>query len=157
MAYALEDARVFPHLSVEENIHLGQWVIEKRAGRTEFKPESSFEIFPKLETLWDRRGGTLSGGEKKMVSICRALALNPSLLLLDESLEGLAPLVVKHFTEAMKRIREMGISIILAESNLVTASQIVDRAYVVERGEIYFEGTTDQIMADAKLRTIVGR
>lgn len=157
MAYAPEDARVFPHLSVEENIHLGQWVIEKRAGRTEFKPESSFEIFPKLQALWDRRGGTLSGGEKKMVSICRALALNPSLLLLDESLEGLAPLVVKHFTEAMKRIREMGISIILAESNLVTASQIVDRAYVVERGEIYFEGTTDQIMADTKLRTIVGR
>jgi branched-chain amino acid transport system ATP-binding protein len=157
LAYAPEDARVFPDLSVEENVNLGRWIVEKRRERLDFTPEMSFDIFPKLRQLWHRRGGTLSGGEKKMVSISRALALNPTLLLLDESLEGLAPLVVKHFAEAMDRIREMGISIILAESNLATASQIVDRAYVVERGEIYFEGTTDQIMADAKLRTIVGR
>ena len=157
LAYAPEDARVFPHLSVEENVNLGQWIIEKRQGRKDFTPQMSFDIFPKLKTLWHRRGGTLSGGEKKMVSICRALALNPSLLLLDESLEGLAPLVVKHFTEAMRRIREMGISIILAESNLATASLVVDRAYIVERGEIYFEGTPREIMADEKLRTIVGR
>ncbi|MBU0515852.1 MAG: ATP-binding cassette domain-containing protein [Proteobacteria bacterium] len=157
LAYAPEDARVFPHLSVEENVSLGKWIIEKRRGQIPFTPEMSFDIFPKLRDLWHRRGGTLSGGEKKMVSVSRALALNPTLLLLDESLEGLAPLVVKHFTEAMRRIQAMGISIILAESNLATASQVVDRAYVVERGEIYFEGTTDEIMADAKLRTIVGR
>jgi branched-chain amino acid transport system ATP-binding protein len=157
MAYAPEDARVFPRLSVEENVTLGRWIIEKRRDRLDFTPEMSFDIFPKLETLWHRRGGTLSGGEKKMVSITRALALNPKLLLLDESLEGLAPLVVKHFTEALHRIRDMGISIILAESNLATAAQIVDRAYIVERGEIFFQGTTDEIMADARLRTIVGR
>jgi len=157
LAYAPEDARVFPQLSVEENVSMGKWVIERKRDQMPFTPEMSFEIFPKLQELWHRRGLNLSGGEKKMVSVGRALALNPTLLLLDESLEGLAPLVVKHFTEALKRIQAMGISIILAESNLATASQIVDRAYVVERGEIYFEGTTDDIMADSKLRTIVGR
>ncbi len=157
LAYAPEDARVFPGLSVEENVTLGRWIIERRRDSLDFTPEMSFDIFPKLRELWHRQGGTLSGGEKKMVSISRALALNPKLLLLDESLEGLAPLVVRHFTEALHRIRDMGISIILAESNLATAAQIVDRAYIVERGEIFFEGTTDEIMADARLRTIVGR
>ena len=92
-----------------------------------------------------------------MVSITRALALSPTLLLLDESFEGLAPLVVRHFSDAMRRIRDMGISIILAESNLGNAAKVVDRAYVVERGEILFAGSPQQIAADEKLATIVGR
>ena len=78
-------------------------------------------------------------------------------MLLDESFEGLAPLVVKAFMEAMRRIRDLGISIILAESNLGNASLVVDRAYVVERGEIMFTGTPGEIAGDAKLCTIIGR
>ncbi len=92
-----------------------------------------------------------------MVAVTRALALSPSLLLLDESFEGLAPLVVRHFSHAMRRIRDMGISIILAESNLGNASKVIDRAYVVERGEILFEGLPQQIAEDEKLSIIVGR
>jgi len=92
-----------------------------------------------------------------MVAVTRALALSPSLLLLDESFEGLAPLVVRHFSQAMRRIRDMGISIILAESNLGNASKVIDRAYVVERGEILFEGLPQQIAEDEKLSIIVGR
>ncbi|RJX35385.1 MAG: ATP-binding cassette domain-containing protein [Desulfarculus sp.] len=157
LAYAPEDARVFPELSVKENISLGMWVAEASAGGGGFQPERGFEIFPKLQDLWDRRGGNLSGGEKKMVSITRALALSPSLLLLDESFEGLAPLVVRHFMEAMRRIRDLGISIILAESNLANASLVVERAYVVERGEILFAGTPREIAGDEKLCTIIGR
>lgn len=157
LAYAPEDARVFPELSVAENVNLGMWVAEDSAGGGHFQPAQGFEIFPKLKDLWDRKGGNLSGGEKKMVSITRALALSPSLLLLDESFEGLAPLVVRHFMEAMRRIRDLGISIILAESNLGNASLVVERAYVVERGEILFAGPPAQIAGDEKLCTIIGR
>lgn len=157
MAYSPEDARVFPELTVEENVRLGMWISEKRPQGAEFTAEQGFEFFPKLEVLWPRKGGNLSGGEKKMVSITRALALSPTLLLLDESFEGLAPLVVRHFSEAMRRIRDLGISIILAESNLGNASKVIDRAYVVERGEILFAGTPQEIADNEKLATIVGR
>lgn len=157
LAYAPEDSRVFPDLTVQENVNLGVWVVEKRRNGGTFQPEQGFEIFPKLKDLWERPGGNLSGGEKKMVAVTRALALSPSLLLLDESFEGLAPLVVRHFSQAMRRIRDMGISIILAESNLGNASKVIDRAYVVERGEILFEGLPRQIAEDEKLATIVGR
>jgi branched-chain amino acid transport system ATP-binding protein len=158
LAYAPEDSRVFPELSVEQNINLGIWVGEKRAeGAEPFALDQAYAIFPKLRDLIERKGGTLSGGEKKMVSISRALALNPDLLLLDESFEGLAPLVVKHFMEAMRRIRDMGISIMLAESNLRSTSKVVDRAYVVERGEIIFKGLTDEIAKNEQLSKIVGR
>lgn len=157
LAYSPEDARVFPDLTVAENIQLGIWVTEERQEGNHFQIEQGFRIFPKLQELWERRGENLSGGEKKMVSITRALALSPTLLLLDESFEGLAPLVVRHFSDAMRRIRDMGISIILAESNLGNAAKVVDRAYVVERGEILFAGSPQQIADDEKLATIVGR
>ncbi len=158
LAYAPEDSRVFPELSVEENINLGMWVSEKRTDVDEpFTLARAFEIFPKLQELAERKGGNLSGGEKKMVSITRALALNPDLLLLDESFEGLAPLVVKHFMDAMRRIRDMGISIMLAESNLRNASKVIHRAYVVERGEIIFQGLPNEIAQNEQLSKIVGR
>jgi branched-chain amino acid transport system ATP-binding protein len=158
LAYSPEDARVFPELTVEENINLGVWVVEKRQeGGDVFSVQQGFEIFPKLRDLINRKGGNLSGGEKKMVSITRALALSPSLLLLDESFEGLAPLVVTHFMEAMRRIRNLGISILLAESNLRNASLVAERAYVVERGEIIFKGPPGEIAGNEKLATIVGR
>lgn len=157
LAYSPEDARVFPDLTVEENVRLGLWVTEKREEGNFFQLEQGFEIFPKLQQLWERRGLNLSGGEKKMVAVTRALALSPRLLLLDESFEGLAPLVVRHFIQALRRIRDMGVSIILAASNLGNASKVVDRAYVVERGEILFAGTPQEIAADRRLAVIVGR
>ncbi len=157
LAYSPEDARVFPELTVEENVRLGLWVTEKREEGNFFQLEQGFEIFPKLQQLWQRRGLNLSGGEKKMVAVTRALALSPRLLLLDESFEGLAPLVVRHFIQALRRIRDMGVSIILAASNLGNASKVVGRAYVVERGEILFAGTPEEIAADRQLALIVGR
>jgi branched-chain amino acid transport system ATP-binding protein len=157
MAYSPEDARVFPDLTVEENIHLGIWVTEKGARAGVFSMEQCFAIFPGLKGFWRRKGTTLSGGEKKMVSIARALAMSPSLLLLDESFEGLAPLILKHFIEAMKNIRDLGISILLAESNLRNASLVSERTFVIERGEIIFEGSPAQIQDDETLLRIVGR
>ena len=157
LAYSPEDTRVFPGLTVEDNINLGTWITSKTERAASFRYEEALEVFPDLQKLMKRRGQYLSGGEKKMVSITRALALSPSLMLLDESLEGLAPVVVKGFSEAMRNIRDLGISVLLAESNIRNASQVAERSYIVERGEIIFEGDPNRIMEDERLLRIVGR
>lgn len=157
LGYSPEDTRVFRDLTVEENINLGMWITEKTVRSGSFSLQKGIDIFPALGKFLKRKGTNLSGGEKKMTSITRALALNPSLLLLDESLEGLAPLVVRHFTEAMRNIRDLGISILLAESNLRNASLVAESAYIVERGEIIYHGPPEEIQQDEKLLRIVGR
>jgi branched-chain amino acid transport system ATP-binding protein len=154
LGYSPEDTRLFSELTVKENIILSTWV--KGKGEM-FSFETIFNIFPRINQLLDRKGLNLSGGEKKMVSIARALALNPSLLLLDEAFEGLAPLVVKHFIEALNQIRGLGVTILLGESNVRIASQTAERSYIVERGEIIFEGHPRDILENEKLLTLVGR
>jgi branched-chain amino acid transport system ATP-binding protein len=158
IAYAPEDSRLFPELSVEENIQLGTWITSKTERSGSFDLEKAFHIFPAIRKLIKRRADTLSGGEKKMVSISRALALSPSLVLLDESFEGLSPLVVSAFSEAMVNIKkELGSSILLAESNVHNAAQVAERSYIIERGEIIFEGQPSEILEDEQLLKLVGK
>ncbi|MBW1674093.1 MAG: ATP-binding cassette domain-containing protein, partial [Deltaproteobacteria bacterium] len=158
IAYAPEDSRLFPELSVEENIQLGTWITSKTERAGSFDLEKAFHIFPAIKKLIKRRADTLSGGEKKMVSISRALALSPSLVLLDESFEGLSPLVVNAFSEAMVSIKkELGASILLAESNVHNAAQVADRSYIIDRGEIIFEGPPSEILENEKLLKLVGK
>ena len=92
-----------------------------------------------------------------MVSISRALALNPSLILLDEAFEGLAPLVVTHFIKALQQVRELGITILLGESNIHIARLLTDKVFIIERGEIYFEGSPKEILENEELIKLVGR
>lgn len=154
IGYSPEDTRIFTELTVEENINLSTWV----RGKGEiFSYEKIFAIFPKIKDFLDRKGLNLSGGEKKMVSVARALALNPSLLLLDEAFEGLAPLVVNHFMEALRQIRKLGVTILLGESNVRIVSQVTERTYIVERGEIIFEGHPREILENEKLLLLVGK
>jgi len=157
LAYSPEDMRVFSELTVEENINLSTWITSKTERMKDFSIEKTFSIFPEIKKLLKRRGIYLSGGEKKMVSITRALALNPTLLLLDESFEGLAPIVVSRFRDALRRIKDLGITILLAESNVRIASQVAERSYIVERGEIVFEGEPDEILENKKLLKLIGR
>jgi len=158
IAYAPEDSRLFGELSVLENIRLGFWISEGTGRSGTFDLEKAYEIFPAVRKLANRRAETLSGGEKKMVSISRALALNPSLLLLDESFEGLSPLVVQAFSEAMENIREnLGVSILLAESNVHNASQVAREAYIIDRGEIIFSGKPREILEDENLLKLIGK
>ena len=114
-------------------------------------------MFPEVKEFMDRRGLHLSGGQKKMVGIARAMALSPSILLLDEPFEGLAPVVVTRFIDAVKKIKAMGISLLIAESNLMTSVRIADRLYAIDRGEIIYEGSPRAVFEDdAVMKTIRG-
>jgi branched-chain amino acid transport system ATP-binding protein len=145
IGYSPEDAGIFPDLTVAENFRISQ-SLARAAGRGAVAvgpggiDERVLGLFPEIGQFTGRRGLHLSGGQKKMVAIGRAMTLSPSVLLLDEPFEGLAPVVVSRFVDAVKQIKAMGISLLIAESNLMTASRVADRLYAIDRGEIIFEG-----------------
>lgn len=160
IGYAPEDAGIFPDLSVAENFHLCEWLgrpARKGNGGTANTDveERIFAVFPEVKALMERRGLHLSGGQKKIVAIARAMALSPSILLLDEPFEGLAPVVVTRFIDAVKKIKSMGISLLIAESNLMTATRIADRLYAIDRGEIIYEGSPQAVFEDDRVMQTV--
>jgi branched-chain amino acid transport system ATP-binding protein len=159
IGYAPEDAGIFPELSVAENFHICEWLARKGgdAAAAERVEERVFGVFPEVKSFLTRRGMHLSGGQKKMVAVARAMTLSPSILLLDEPFEGLAPVVVSRFIDAVNQIKAMGISLLIAESNLSHAIRIADRIYAIDRGEILFSGTPKGAMQDENvMRTLRG-
>jgi len=156
IGYSPEDCGVFPDLSVSENLMISRWlgdeVAKRRNGGQRVDPEAqAFSLFPEVQNLLQRQGLHLSGGQRKMVAIARAMMLSPSLLLLDEAFEGLAPVVVNRFAEAVTKIKAMGVSILMAESHLGAATRIGDRLYAIDRGEIIFHGSPREALADEKV------
>jgi branched-chain amino acid transport system ATP-binding protein len=111
-----------------------------------------FALFPQLATLARQRGGSLSGGEQQMLTIARTLMTGPRLLLLDEPSEGLAPVVVKALTETIAALKREGLAILLSEQNLAFARRLADRAYIIEKGQIKFEGTFAALDADVEIQ-----
>jgi branched-chain amino acid transport system ATP-binding protein len=158
IGYAPEDTGVFPDLTVEENFQVAEWLTRAAPGASGVASrERVFGIFPEVRTLLARRGLHLSGGQKKMVAITRAMTLNPSVLLLDEPFEGLAPVVVTRFIEAVRAIKTLGISVLIAESHVTNATRVADRLYAIDRGEIIFQGDPRAVLADEDvMRTIRG-
>src|SRR5205085_11835968 len=158
IGYAPEDCGIFPDLSVEENFEITEWLTsktKKTAGATD--RQRIFSVFPEVQTFLKRRGLHLSGGQKKMVAITRAMTLSPSILLLDEPFEGLAPVVVTRFIEAVEAIKAMGISVLIAESNLANATRVCDRLYAIDRGEIIFHGRPREVFDNEDvIKTIRG-
>jgi branched-chain amino acid transport system ATP-binding protein len=160
IGYSPEDAGIFPDLTVTENFLISQ-SLARAAGKA--VPSGNgidprvLTLFPEIGQFTGRRGLYLSGGQKKMVAIGRAMTLSPSILLLDEPFEGLAPVVVSRFIDAVKQIKAMGISLLIAESNLMTASRVADRLYAIDRGEIIFEGEPKRAFENPDvMRTIRG-
>jgi branched-chain amino acid transport system ATP-binding protein len=156
IGYAPEDCGVFPELSVNENLMISRWlgdeVAKRRTGAARADPEAqAFAVFPEVQGLLQRQGLHLSGGQRKMVAIARAMMLSPTLLLLDEAFEGLAPVIVNRFTEAVMKIKAMGVSILMAESHLGAATRIGDRLYAIDRGEIIFHGPPKDALADERV------
>ena len=156
IGYSPEDCGVFPELSVGENLMISRWlgedVAKRRNGGRRGDPEAqAFAVFPEVKSLLQRQGLHLSGGQRKMVAVARAMMLSPTLLLLDEAFEGLAPVVVNRFTEAVMKIKAMGVSILMAESHLAAATRIGDRLYAIDRGEIIFHGKPGDALADERV------
>jgi branched-chain amino acid transport system ATP-binding protein len=155
IGFAPEDCGVFPELSVSENLMISRWLgdeVARRRGVAHPDPEAqAYAIFPEVQALLARQGLHLSGGQRKMVAVARAMMLSPTLLLLDEAFEGLAPVIVNRFTEAVMKIKALGVSILMAESHLAAATRIGDRLYAIDRGEIIFHGAPKDALADDKV------
>jgi branched-chain amino acid transport system ATP-binding protein len=156
IGYAPEDCGIFPDLTVEENFQITAWLAKDAAARG--KPDPTiFSIFPEIKAFLTRRGLHLSGGQKKMLAITRALTLKPAILLLDEPFEGLAPVVVTRFIEAVRAIKALGVSVLIAESHVQNAGRIADRLYAIDRGEIIFAGRPAELLGKAEvMKTLHG-
>jgi len=152
LGWVPEDRRVFPDLSVEENLEAGRQPPRPRAPL--WTKERLYALFPNLEELRRRPAGRISGGEQQMLTVARTLMGNPQVIMLDEPSEGLAPLVVERMAAAVIEMKREGLGVLLAEQNLRFARAVSDRATIIEKGKIRFDGTVATLLADeAVLRT----
>lgn len=154
IGFAPEESEVYADLTVAENIELSTWTRPTGRPAAERITEA-YAVFPKLRQYLARGGAQLSGGERKMVSIARALTLDPKLLLLDEPFEGLSPAIIPLIAEGVASIRAMGKGVLMAESNVHHVPDYVDRLYVLERGELMFSGTLAEAYRDREVMRVI--
>ena len=150
-----EGRQLFAHLTVQDNIHLGAYKFYFKPGhRSEINNsiDSLLEMFPILEKRSKQIAGTLSGGEQQMLAVARALMGQPELLLLDEPSMGLAPLIVREIFSIIRQLNQKGTTILLVEQNAKAALQIATYAYVLETGEIVFEGPAEDLLDDPNVK-----
>jgi branched-chain amino acid transport system ATP-binding protein len=151
VGYVPEGRKIFPNLTVEENLLVplerpGPWTIA-----------SIYRLFPRLEERKSNRGRQLSGGEQEMLSIARALLLNPKLLILDEPSQGLAPLIVREVFRIVSKMREEGISVLLVEQNVRMSLEVADHAYVLDDGHVVYSGPARELADDeARVQSLAG-
>lgn len=146
-----EGRKLFPDMSVHENLLVGSYAKVTRAKRQE-NLEMCYEMFPKLAERRKQLTGSLSGGERQMVAIARALMQCPTLLMLDEPSLGLAPVIVEQVFETIVKVNKMGTTILLVEQNVQSSLEIADRAYVIETGRNVMEGSAKDLLADDNLK-----
>ncbi len=150
LGYVPEERRIFTELTVMENLEVGRQ--PPRQGAPHWTPEKLFQIFPNLAEMRGRPGGRMSGGEQQMLTIARTLMGNPSLVLLDEPSEGLAPVIVDQMARAIKGLKAEGLTVVLSEQNLHFATGVADRAVIIEKGQARFAGTMAELMANDDAR-----
>jgi branched-chain amino acid transport system ATP-binding protein len=150
IGFVPEDRRIFPDLTVEANLDVGRMNTQKKSNP--WTLERVYQIFPVLGKFAKRRGGTLSGGEQQMLTIARTLMGNPEVILLDEPSEGLAPLVVRMLGEFIDVLKKEGVTVLLSEQNVKFALKHSDRAYIVDKGTIKYQGTIAQLDKDEEIK-----
>ncbi|MFN3447094.1 MAG: ABC transporter ATP-binding protein [Roseococcus sp.] len=150
LGYVPEERRIFTELTVMENLEVGRQ--PPREGLAPWTPERVFALFPPLAAMRTRPGGRMSGGEQQMLTIARTLMGNPRLILLDEPSEGLAPVIVERMAAAILELKREGITVLLSEQNLHFARLVSDRACVLEKGAIRWEGTLAALMEAEEVR-----
>jgi len=150
LGYVPEERRIFTDLTVFENLEVGRRAA--RDGQEPWSLERLFSIFPNLAEMRGRRASAISGGEQQMLTIARTLMGNPDMVLLDEPSEGLAPVIVEQMADAVLRMKDAGIAVLLCEQNLHFASAVSDRAIVIEKGAVRYEGTIEALEADETIR-----
>lgn len=155
LGFVPEDRRVFTDLSVMENLEVGvqpprHWPDGRPA--PVWSPERLFKLFPNLGEMPQRPGGRMSDGEQQMLTVARTLMGNPYLVLLDEPSEGVAPVIVEQMANMILELKAQGVSILLSEQNMHFAELVSDRAYVLEKGQIRFSGTMDELAANEEVR-----
>ena len=149
VAFVPEERRIFPGLTVVENLKVGRLGGGDTADSRD--PEAVLSEFENLRDHPDREGGALSGGEQQMLAIARALVAGADLLLLDEPTEGLAPFVVRQVEDLVESLNDEGIAVLLVEQNVEVALELADRHYVLDRGEIVYHGTSEQLREDEEV------
>ncbi len=150
LGYVPEERRIFTDLTVMENLEVGRQ--RPRDGIPVWTPERLFAIFPNLAEMRDRPGGRMSGGEQQMLTIARTLMGNPRAILLDEPSEGLAPVIIEQMAKTIRALKSAGLTVLLSEQNLHFATLVSDRAYIIEKGRIRYQGTIVALMRDEAVR-----
>jgi branched-chain amino acid transport system ATP-binding protein len=148
IGFVPDDRRVFADLTVGENLEIS----ERNVHEGGWNKDRVYDFFPALRRIDARRAGFLSGGEQQMLTIARALMTNPDFILLDEPTEGLAPLIVNMLEEQIARLKESGLTVLLAEQNLEVALRLSDRGYVIDNGAIQYHGTRDDLSCNDAVR-----
>jgi branched-chain amino acid transport system ATP-binding protein len=151
IAHVPENRRLFPRLSVEENLRVGAFIPSARARFSE-RLDWVFDLFPRLKDRRNQLAGTMSGGEQQMCAIARALMSKPKVLLMDEPSAGLAPLVVAQVFELVRKIRAEGLTVLIVEQNVQQVLEVVDRAYLLEVGAIKLSGTATELKGNDFIR-----
>jgi branched-chain amino acid transport system ATP-binding protein len=149
IGYVPDDRRIFADLTVGENLEIAARKTRRDEG---WNKTTVYELFPALMNIEARQGGCLSGGEQKMLAIARALMGNPELLLLDEPFEGLAPALVRTLEQRLSTLKETGLTVLLAEQNVKSALRLSDRGYIIDDGEIRYQGSIGEIKENEDVR-----
>ncbi|MGB9932395.1 ABC transporter ATP-binding protein [Haloarcula amylolytica] len=157
IGYQPEDRKLFTGMTVDENFRLPIWTSGPARGINDEDAviESVYDVLTELDGRRDAKVQNLSGGQAKMVAIGRALALQPDLLILDEPLEGLAPVVVESLKRYIREINDRDIAVLIAESNVTHVPDVVDRLYVIERGDIVASGDPEELAADEDIQKLM--
>jgi branched-chain amino acid transport system ATP-binding protein len=152
LGFVPEDRRIFSDLTVLENLDIGRQPPRQFPdGRPapSWTPETLFAIFPNLGRMTDRPGAHMSGGEQQMLTVARTLMGNPLLVALDEPSEGVAPVIVEEMAETIIKLKKQGLSVLLSEQNIHFAELVSDRAYVLEKGQLQWEGRMADLVHDS--------